>query len=222
MIEINAVKSGSKLNSYKSLYFKSFSMFFLLLLGVVLLAVWLFIQRLPDLPLQNALWQPEYYKEDLQRGLATPVLLKNTVQKHSFQIQYTTNDFPILYAVETAQLKNGQRIRLENVGCESYGFDIQLILNAQNIEKNHKFCQSCFIQELKRIAVYFQTDDRDFYLDGIKALEQHFTKNNAFKVNVDYQLKGSEEMPHTFTFSQITKQKNGQYLVNFLNSVGPL
>ena len=180
---------------------------------------------------QNSAWSKDHaqyikaknnFEKECVRGLATPVLLKNTVQKHSFQIQYTTNDFPILYAVETAQLKNGQRIRLENVGCESYGFDIQLILNAQNIEKNHKFCQSCFIQELKRIAVYFQTDDRDFYLDGIKALEQHFTKNNAFKVNVDYQLKGSEEMPHTFTFSQITKQKNGQYLVNFLNSVGPL
>ena len=180
---------------------------------------------------QNSAWSKDHaqyikaknnFEKECVRGLATPVLLKNTVQKHSFQIQYTTNDFPILYAVETAQLKNGQRMRLENVGCESYGFDIQLILNAQNIEKNHKFCQSCFIQELKRIAVYFQTDDRDFYLDGIKALEQHFTKNNAFKVNVDYQLKGSEEMPHTFTFSQITKQKNGQYLVNFLNSVGPL
>ena len=162
------------------------------------------------------------FETECTRAIAHPVILKNKVLKHTFAIKNTTGEFPILYGLETAQFGNGQSIRLENIGCESYGFDIQLILNAQNIEKNHKFCQSCFIQELKRIAVYFQTDDRDFYLDGIKALEQHFTKNNAFKVNVDYQLKGSEEMPHTFTFSQITKQKNGQYLVNFLNSVGPL
>ena len=122
--------------------------------------------------------------------------------------------------IRNAEVVNamGMRNNISKIWADKYyGF-----LNAQNIEKNHKFCQSCFIQELKRIAVYFQTDDRDFYLDGIKALEQHFTKNNAFKVNVDYQLKGSEEMPHTFTFGQITKQKNGQYLVNFLNRIGPL
>ncbi|AYO55536.1 hypothetical protein [Acinetobacter wuhouensis] len=162
------------------------------------------------------------FEKECVRGLATPVLLKNKVQKHSFQIQYTTDDFPLIYGLETAQLENGQSIRLENVGCESYGFDIQLILNAQNIEKNHKLCQSCLIQELKRIAVYFQTDDRGFYLYGIKALEQQFSKYKTLKVNAEYQLKGSEEMPQTFSFGKITKQKNGQYLVSFLNSVGPL
>ncbi len=162
------------------------------------------------------------FEKECIRGLATPVLLKNKVQKHNFQMQYTTDDFPLIYGLETAQLENGQSIRLENVGCESYGFDIQLVLNAQNIEKDHKLCQSCLIQELKRIAVYFQTDDRGFYLDGIKALEQQFSKYKTFKVEGYYQLKGSEDMPQTFTFKKISKQKNGQYLVNFLNSVGPL
>ena len=156
------------------------------------------------------------------RGLAQPVLLKNKVQNHTFSIKNTTDDFPILYGLETAQLENKQTIRLEHVGCESYGFNIQLILNSTYIEKNHTLCQSCLIQELRRIAVYFQQDDREFYLDGITALEQQFKKSKTFKINTEYMLKGTEEMPQTFSFSQIQKQKNGQYLIHFRNNTGPL
>lgn len=162
------------------------------------------------------------FETECVRGLAQPILLKNKVQNHHFQIKNTTGEFPILYGLETAQLGNGQSIRLENIGCESYGFDIQLMLNANNIEKDQKVCQSCLIQELRRIAVYFQQDNRAFYLDGIKTLEQQYTKHKKIKVNEQYQLKGTEEMPQTFMFSQIKKQKNGQYVVRFLNSVGPL
>lgn len=162
------------------------------------------------------------FETECVRGLAQPVLLKNKVQNHSFQIKNTTDEFPILYGVETAQLNNGQSIQLKNVGCESYGFDIQLILNANNIEKNQKLCQSCLIQELRKISVYFQKDDQQFYLDGIKALEQQYTKHKKFKVNEQYQLKGTDDMPQTLSFSQIKKQANGQYVVRFLNSMGPL
>lgn len=162
------------------------------------------------------------FETECVRGLAQPILLKNKVQNHHFQIKNTTGEFPILYGLETAQLGNGQSIRLENIGCESYGFDIQLILNASSVEKDQKVCQSCLIQSLRKISIYFQKEDQQFYLDGIKALEQHFAKYKSLKVNTEYQLKGSEEMPQTFIFTQMTKQKNGQYRVHFLNSVGPL
>lgn len=114
------------------------------------------------------------------RGLAQPVLLKTKVQKHHFQIKYTTDDFPLLYGLETAEFANKQSIRLKNVGCESYAFDIELLINAQNIEKNHQLCQSCLIQELKRFALYFQKEDGLFYLEGIQALEQHVAKYKTF------------------------------------------
>jgi hypothetical protein len=141
------------------------------------------------------------------RSLAQPVLLKNKVRNHTFSIKNTMDDFSILYGLETAQLENKQTIRLKHISCESYGFDIQLILNSTDIEKNHKLCQSCFIQELCRIAIYLQQDDRAFYLDGITALEQQFTKSKTFEINIDYMLKGTEEMPQTFSFKQIQKQK---------------
>ena len=162
------------------------------------------------------------FETECVRGLAQPVLLKNKVQNHTFSIKNSTDDFPILYGLETAQLENNQSIRLENVGCESYGFDIQLMLNSPQIEKNQKLCQSCLIQELRRVALYFQKDHRAFYLDSITALEQQFSKAKSFKINKDYMLKGTEEIPQTFTFSQIQKQKNGQYLIHFMNRTGPL
>ena len=162
------------------------------------------------------------FEAECVRGLAQPVLLKNKVQNHTFSIKNTTDDFPILYGLEMAQLENKQTIRLEHVGCESYGFDIQLRLNSTDIEKNHKLCQSCLIQELRRIAVYLQQDDREFYLDGITALEQQFKKSKTFRLNTDYMLKGTEEIPLIFSFSQIQKQKNGQYFIHFMNRIGPL
>lgn len=77
------------------------------------------------------------------RSRLSPIrTFKNKVQNHTFSIKNTTDDFPILYGLETAQLENKQTIRLEHVGCESYGFDIQLILNSTHIEKITNFVKA--------------------------------------------------------------------------------
>lgn len=156
------------------------------------------------------------------RSIPDFVLLKNKVQQHHFTMKYSMDEFPLIYGFETAKLNAGQSIRVENVGCESFGFNIQLILNADNIEENQKLCQSCLVQELKKLSIYFKNGNDSFYLDGIKALQQHFSRHQQFKINQSYQLKGSDEMPQTFNFHQLLKQKNGQYLISFTNSVGPL
>lgn len=52
------------------------------------------------------------------------------------------DDFSILYGLETAQLENKQTIRLKHISCESYGFDIQLILNSTDIEKITNFVKA--------------------------------------------------------------------------------
>ena len=162
------------------------------------------------------------FETECVRGLAQPILLKNKVQNHHFQIKNTTGEFPILYGLETAQLGNGQSIRLENIGCESYGFDIQLILNASSVEKDQKFCQSCLIQSLRKISIYFQKEDQQFYLDGIKTLEQEYKKTKKIIMNRGLQVQGTEEMPQIIIFNEVSKQKNGQYSIRFSNSVGPL
>ena len=162
------------------------------------------------------------FETECVRGLAQPVLLKNKVQNHHFQIKNTTGEFPILYGLETAQLGNGQSIRLENIGCESYGFDIQLILNASSVEKDQKVCQSCLIQSLRKISIYFQKEDQQFYLDGIKTLEQEYKKTKKIIMNRGLQVQGTEEMPQIIIFNEVSKQKNGQYSIKFSNSVGPL
>ena len=144
------------------------------------------------------------------------------MQNHHFQIKNTTGEFPILYGLETAQLGNGQSIRLENIGCESYGFDIQLILNASSVEKDQKVCQSCLIQSLRKISIYFQKEDQQFYLDGIKTLEQEYKKTKKIIMNRGLQVQGTEEMPQIIIFNEVSKQKNGQYSIKFSNSVGPL
>lgn len=162
------------------------------------------------------------FETECVRGLAQPVLLKNKVQNHHFQIKNTTDEFPILYGLETAQLGNGQSIRLENIGCESYGFAIQLVLNASSVEKDQKFCQSCLIQSLRKISIYFQKEDQQFYLDGIKTLEQEYKKTKKIIMNRGLQVQGTEEMPQIIIFNEVSKQKNGQYSIKFSNSVGPL
>ena len=162
------------------------------------------------------------FETECVRGLAQPVLLKNKVQNHHFQIKNTTGEFPILYGLETAQLGNGQSIRLENIGCESYGFDIQLILNASSVEKDQKVCQSCLIQSLRKISIYFQKEDQQFYLDGIKTLEQEYKKTKKIIMNRGLQVQCTEEIPQIIIFNEVSKQKNGQYSIKFSNSVGPL
>ena len=162
------------------------------------------------------------FETECVRGLAQPVLLKNKVQNHHFQIKNTTGEFPILYGLETAQLGNGQSIRLENIGCESYGFDIQLILNASSVEKDQKVCQSCLIQSLRKISIYLQKEDQQFYLDGIKTLEQEYKKTKKIIMNRGLQVQGTEEIPQIIIFNEVSKQKNGQYSIRFSNSVGPL
>lgn len=162
------------------------------------------------------------FETECVRGLAQPVLLKNKVQNHHFQIKNTTGEFPILYGLETAQLGNGQSIRLENIGCESYGFDIQLILNASSVEKDQKVCQSCLIQSLRKISIYLQKEDQQFYLDGIKTLEQEYKKTKKIIMNRGLQVQGTEEMPQIIIFNEVSKQKNGQYSIKLSNSVGPL
>ena len=162
------------------------------------------------------------FETECVRGLAQPILLKNKVQNHHFQIKNTTGEFPILYGLETAQLGNGQSIRLENIGCESYGFDIQLILNASSVEKDQKVCQSCLIQSLRKISIYFQKEDQQFYLDGIKTLEQEYKKTKKIIMNRGLQVQGTEEIPQIIIFNEVSKQKNGQYSIRFSNSVGPL
>lgn len=156
------------------------------------------------------------------RGLATPVLVQNKVFNHSFKIKNSTGDFPILYGEEKASLPNHQNIQLENSGCEFYTFQIKLTLNADMLEKNQKLCQSCLAQQLKSLALYLKKDDQDFYFDGIKALEQQLKKKQTFKIHQPYVLAGSEDMPQTIEFSQIKKQANGQYTVDFYISTGPL
>ena len=151
------------------------------------------------------------FETECVRGLAQPILLKNKVQNHHFQIKNTTGEFPILYGLETAQLGNGQSIRLENIGCESYGFDIQLILNASSVEKDQKVCQSCLIQSLRKISIYFQKEDQQFYLDGIKTLEQEYKKTKKIIMNRGLQVQGTEEMPQIIIFNQVKKQANGQH-----------
>ena len=162
------------------------------------------------------------FETECVRGLAQPVLLKNKVQNHHFQIKNTTGEFPILYGLETAQLGNGQSIRLENIGCESYGFAIQLVLNASSVEKDQKVCQSCLIQSLRKISIYFQKEDQQFYLDGIKTLEQEYKKTKKIIMNRGLQVQGTEEIPQIIIFNEVSKQKNGQYSIRFSNSVGPL
>ena len=162
------------------------------------------------------------FETECVRGLAQPILLKNKVQNHHFQIKNTTGEFPILYGLETAQLGNGQSIRLENIGCESYGFDIQLILNASSVEKDQKVCQSCLIQSLRKISIYFQKEDQQFYLDGIKTLEQEYKKTKKIIMNRGLQVQGTKEIPQIIIFNEVSKQKNGQYSIRFSNSVGPL
>ena len=162
------------------------------------------------------------FETECPRAIAHPVFLKNKVQKHTFAIKNTTGEFPILYGLETAQFGNGQSIRLENIGCESYGFDIQLSLNANTIEKDQKLCQSCLLQELRRISMYFQKDNQQFYLDAIKTLEQEYKKSQKIIMNRGLQGKGTDDMPQTIIFNEALKQKNGQYSVRFSNSVGPL
>ena len=162
------------------------------------------------------------FETECVRGLAQPVLLKNKVQNHHFQIKNTTGEFPILYGLETAQLGNGQSIRLENIGCESYGFAIQLVLNASSVEKDQKVCQSCLIQSLRKISIYFQKEDQQFYLDGIKTLEQEYKKTKKIIMNRGLQVQGTKEIPQIIIFNEVSKQKNGQYSIRFSNSVGPL
>ena len=162
------------------------------------------------------------FETECVRGLAQPILLKNKVQNHHFQIKNTTGEFPILYGLETAQLGNGQSIRLGNICCESYGFDIQLILNASSVEKDQKVCQSCLIQSLRKISIYFQKEDQQFYLDGIKTLEQEYKKTKKIIMNRGLQVQGTKEIPQIIIFNEVSKQKNGQYSIRFSNSVGPL
>ena len=90
------------------------------------------------------------------------------------------------------------------------------------LEKNQKLCQSCLAQQLKNLALYFKKDDQNFYFDGIKALEQQLKKKQTLKIHQPYVLAGSEDMPQTIEFSQIKKQANGQYTVDFYISTGPL
>ena len=162
------------------------------------------------------------FENSCVRALATPALLKNKVQQHHFQIQNTSGDFPIPFGLESAQLGQQQSIQLKNTGCEYYTFEIQVILNAEKIEHKQKLCQSCLISELKNLAQYFQTEDRDFYLDGIKILEQQFKNQKSFAIAETYHLSEIEEIPQIFIFNQMTKQKNGQYKIEFNTSVGPL
>lgn len=164
----------------------------------------------------------ENFNNSCVRALPSPALLADKVQQHHFHLESSKGEFAIPFGLESAQLGQQQSIQLKNSGCEYYTFDIRLILNAEKIERNHQLCQTCLVSELKNLATYFHQDDRGFYLDGIQTLEQQLGQRRAFKVGHSYQLKDTEEMPHVLLFNKIEKQRNGQYWIEFTNSVGPL
>ncbi|AOA59142.1 hypothetical protein [Acinetobacter larvae] len=171
---------------------------------------------------QQLLVASQNFEQSCVRALPTAVLLKTNVQQHRFQLKSTQGDLPIAYAIESAELGQQQNIRIENSGCEFYTLNIQLHLNAEKIEQKQQLCQTCLVAELKNLAQYFQIEEREFYLAGIEILEQQLKQRHAFEVGIGYQLNETEDMPQLVQFKQIQKQANGQYWIEFSNSIGPL
>lgn len=173
-----------------------------------------------DTMLQKA---KQNFDQNCVRSFPEAVLNPAKVQEYSFTLKNTADqNFPMIYSLEKAQLSNKQTIKINDQGCEFYRWDMTFQLNAGNIEKDQKFCAECLYQQLKSFTLFFRTSSQDFYKDSLKTLQQQLKQKKTLKTGDFITQKGSDEMPSTLKIVAIQKQKNQQYLIHIIASVGPL
>ncbi|XID75258.1 hypothetical protein ACF3NA_01490 [Alkanindiges sp. WGS2144] len=152
---------------------------------------------------------------------ARPEVVLNTakVKNHSFELLEKDR---FIYGLESAKLADQQSIVIKNQGCESYTWQVDLVLNAKTIEQNKQFCDECFIQQLESYSALFREEDKNFYINSIMPLRHTVQQHNKLKTDTEYHLEPYSSMPHIATILELEKPTKKQYKVSLLFFVGPL
>ena len=159
------------------------------------------------------------HEEHCTRGFPEAVLNPTKVQKHQFKTLASQGS---IFGKETATLTDGQRITIQDQGCEWYGWEVSLILNAPLVEANKKFCDKCLVQQLKQYSSLFKTDNKPFYTESLKPLIKTVQQRHKLKVDHEYLVSSIYDMTHTTTLVALKKINPKQYKVELLFSDGPL
>lgn len=159
------------------------------------------------------------HEENCTRGFPEVVLNPSKVQKHQFKTLASQGS---IFGKETATLTDGQRITIQDQGCEWYSWEISLILNAPLLEANKKFCDKCLVQQLKQYSSLFKTDNKPFYIESLKPLIKTVQQRHKLKVGHEYLVSSIYDMTHTTTLVALKKINPKQYKVELLFSDGPL
>ena len=159
------------------------------------------------------------HEENCTRGFPEAVLNPTNVWNHQFKTLASQGS---IFGKETAALTDGQRITIQDQGCEWYSWKVTLILNAALVEKNKKFCDDCLMKELKHYSSVFKTDNKQFYTDSLKPLIKTVQQDKKLKVDHEYVVSSIYDMTHTTTLVELKKINPKQYTVELLFSNGPL
>ncbi len=159
------------------------------------------------------------FEENCTRGLPEALLNPLKVKNHQFKIIPSQG---LVVGRETATLANGQRITIQDQGCEWYSWEVSLVLNAMLVEQSKKFCDACLIKQLRQYSSLFKTDNQQFYTESLKPLIKTVQQRQKLKIDKEYLVSSIYDMTHTTTLITLKKINPQQYKVELLFSSGPL
>lgn len=150
------------------------------------------------------------FEEMCVRGFPEGVLNPLKVQQHSFKLLPSEN---FIYGRETARLPDHQAISIKDQGCEWYSWEIELVINANLLERNNKLCEQCLVSQLERYSSLFKPDNKDFYIASLKPLIKTVQEHKKLKIGTDYDVIPGSEMSYTTTIEALKKLHDQQYKI---------
>jgi hypothetical protein len=152
---------------------------------------------------------------DCTRGTPEPVVKKDIFPKTTFKLQTDS-----LTAYETVDFDNGDKLIIENAGCEYYVLTFRFeTTRFQNDTTNSKYWFDKAIQLINETA---KGIDAPVALDnGITALTAYSNKTDTpkFREEIDY---GETEIRNFVTVDRVEKMSDKKYAVELTFAVGPL
>lgn len=149
-----------------------------------------------------------------------PIIKKEVFSKTKFRVE-KNKEFPFQnLGYETVEFDNGDKLLIENVGCENY----TLIFNFETgrFDKDENDVRFWYETAVKLIEAT-QKGIREPYLvkDGVIALKKHITTEKSFEYSKEIDFGGSD-IRDVVILEGVEKLDNGRFKVTLSFGTGPL
>lgn len=154
------------------------------------------------------------------RAEPEPIIKKEVFPKTAFRLE-KNKEFPFEnLGYETVEFENGDKLLIENIGCENY----TLIINFETgrFEKDENDVRFWYETAVKLIEAA-QKGIREPYLvkNGVKALKKYVKTDDKPEFSKEINFGGTE-IKDIVIFQRVEKLDNGRYKVKISFGTGPL